>query len=99
MSKPVASLRKSPIEVSIWRNKGKYGEYFNVSLHRNYKIDDEWKSTTSMRLDDLPKLIELLTEAQRQILDMGGTPKAEAKDQAKGQARLQGMEDESKEPF
>lgn len=36
---------------------------YNVSLRRTYKQNEEWRSTQSLRADDVPIAIQLLTQA------------------------------------
>jgi hypothetical protein len=61
-NRPEKKIRAGAITATIWQNQGqsKNGEpvtYRTISLERNYKDkNDEWKSTNSFRLNDLPKV-------------------------------------------
>lgn len=66
---PEKKIRASPISATIWANevKTKDGEtrlYRTVTLERAYKDKDGvWKSTGSLRTNDLPKAILVLNKA------------------------------------
>lgn len=98
-NRPVQQFKQSPIEVAIWEQDGKYGKFHNCTIQRNYKKDNAWKSTTSMRFDDLPILVSLLEQAHEWIKKQGGTGKKDAKDTATGQTRLTGMEETHEAPY
>ena len=52
------------ISATIWVNKNDDKEYKTISIQRNYKDkDDKWKSTNSMRVNDLPKARLVLDKA------------------------------------
>ena len=59
-TKFTARTRGGVIIATVWRNEHEERPFFNVQLERRYKKDDEWKSTTSFGVDDLPR-IQLLT--------------------------------------
>lgn len=66
---PEQKFRAGPIVATIWSNTGKSktGEevaFKTVSFERSYKDkNDEWQTTSSMRTNDLPKAILVLTKA------------------------------------
>lgn len=66
---PEKKFRASPITATIWTNEApsKDGEpriYRTVSLERSYKDKEgAWKSTGSLRVNDLPKAILVLNKA------------------------------------
>lgn len=70
---PEKKFRASPITATIWTNevKSKEGElrlFRTISLERSYKDkDDNWKSTTSLRVNDLPKAVLVLNKAYEYI--------------------------------
>lgn len=72
-NKPEKKFRASPISATIWTNEiqTKDGEtrlYRTVSLERTYKDKDgAWKSTTSLRVHDLPKAALVLNKAYEYI--------------------------------
>jgi hypothetical protein len=70
---PEKKFRASPISATIWTNevKTKEGEtrlYRTVSVERTYKDKDgAWKSTTSLRTQDLPKAALVINKAYEYI--------------------------------
>ena len=65
MSFPVKKFSVGGIQVAVWENQGKEGNtFYSVSFDRRYKDkDDEWKSTTSLKKNDLPKAVLALQKA------------------------------------
>jgi hypothetical protein len=65
MSLPIKKFGVGGISVAIWENEGKEGNgYCSVSFERRYKDKGgEWKSTTSLKANDLPKAILALEKA------------------------------------
>ena len=66
--KPEKKFKAGAVVATLWKNQGtsKDGrpvEYFSVSLDRRYKVNDEWKSTSSLRNNDLPKAMLVLSKA------------------------------------
>lgn len=66
---PVKKFRAGAVSATIWTNTSKEGgEYNTVSFERGYKDKDgAWKSTSSLRLNDLPKAALVLTKAYEYI--------------------------------
>lgn len=60
---PEKKIRAGGVVATIWKNKGKSktGEevdFYTTNIERNYKDkNDEWQKTSTMRLNDLPKVI------------------------------------------
>lgn len=65
MSSPVKKFSVGGVQAAVWENEGKEGNtYYSVSFDRRYKDNnDEWKSTTSLKANDLPKAILALQKA------------------------------------
>ncbi|MEK6972695.1 MAG: hypothetical protein AABW72_01480 [archaeon] len=65
MVKPVVKYSIGVINVAVWENEGKEGTKFNtVTINRRYKDKDEtWKSSNSLRVNDIPKAIMVLNKA------------------------------------
>lgn len=65
MTGPIKKFSAGGVQVAIWENKSKEGRQFStVSIDRRYKdTDDEWKSTNSLKMNDLPKAILALQKA------------------------------------
>ncbi len=51
--RPAHEIRLGRIKATIWANQSESGPWFNVTLSRNYKEDDEWKSSSSFGRDEL----------------------------------------------
>ncbi len=83
MSSPVKKFSVGGVQVAIWENEGKEGsKYYSVSFDRRYKDkNDEWKSTSSLKANDLPKAILALQKAYEFVslkeMETGASQKAE----------------------
>lgn len=66
---PEKKFRAGAITATVWQNegKGKDGKttsYRTVSFERSYKDNnDEWQTTSSLRMNDLPKAALVLNKA------------------------------------
>jgi hypothetical protein len=63
---PMKKFRAGPICATVWNNHAKEGEgeYKTVSFERSYKDKDgAWKTTSSLRMNDLPKAALVLQKA------------------------------------
>ena len=57
-------IRVGGVEATIWKNTNDARETFSVTLKRNYKDrNGEWKTTNSLRQNDLPKALLALQKA------------------------------------
>ncbi len=65
MSAPIKKFSVGGLQIAIWENESKEGKTYNtVSISRNYKDkNDEWKSSNSLRVNDLPKAVTALNKA------------------------------------
>lgn len=65
-NKPVYKVRCGNIEGSVWKNessKEDYGDFFTISMHRNYKDkDNNWKTTSTLRINDVPDVNLVLSK-------------------------------------
>lgn len=74
---PVKAFRSGAIQVTIWENEnltneGQVMSYKTVSFERRYKDKNgEWKSTNSLRANDLPKASLLLSKAYEYLVLTG----------------------------
>ena len=72
-NKPVHKVRMGGVTGTIWENEieTKAKEkitVFNTTIERSYKDDkDEWKTTSSMKLNDLPKVMMVSQECFKWI--------------------------------
>lgn len=68
---PEKSIRAGPVKVSVWRNKTEEGRpYYSVSFEKQYldEESDEWKTSSSLMKNDIPKAILALQEAYRYLV-------------------------------
>ncbi len=65
MNVPLKKFSAGAVQVAVWENEAKEGNQFNtVSITRNYKDkNDEWKSSSSLRVNDVPKAVLALNKA------------------------------------
>ncbi|MBU1120962.1 MAG: hypothetical protein ABIE23_04090 [archaeon] len=72
MSAPIKKFSTGSVIVSVWENSsnktGDERNFYTVSIDRRYKDNnDEWKSTNSFNVNDVPKAILALQEAFRYL--------------------------------
>ena len=66
---PEKKIKVGNIQVAVWRNKSKTGDtFYSVSFEKYYKDGDDWKSTTSLNRNDIPKAILALEEAYKFLM-------------------------------
>ncbi|MDD9953446.1 MAG: hypothetical protein OXR66_03855 [Candidatus Woesearchaeota archaeon] len=70
---PVKSFKAGALQIAIWENQseinGQPQSYKTVSFDRRYKDKDgNWKSTSQLRLNDLPKAALILNEAYKYLV-------------------------------
>ena len=74
---PSKSFRSGAMQVTIWENEnltpeGQVQSYKTVSFDRRYKDKSgEWKSSNSLRVNDLPKASLLLGKAYEYLVLTG----------------------------
>lgn len=73
--RPLKSFRTGALSVSIWENEslgedGQPRSYKTVSFERRYKDpkSGEWKSSNSLRINDLPKASLILQKAYEYLI-------------------------------
>ena len=73
-NQPETKFRAGAVTATVWKNEvtrqdGTKGEFYTVSLERNYKDKDgNWKNSGSMRVNDLPKATLVLQKAYEHVL-------------------------------
>ncbi len=78
-NRPEKKFSTGAINATVWKNKGlaKTGEpseYRTISIQRRYKDKDgTWKSTNSLRVNDLPKAALVLNKAYEYLVLRDGT--------------------------
>ncbi len=67
MTSPIKKFQAGGISVAVWENEPKTADgnaYQTVSLQKRFKDkNDEWKTSNSFRVSDLPKAILALQKA------------------------------------
>ena len=67
-NKPVKSIRYGAIEASIWENEHDDGKKSHaVTFSRSYKDGDDWKTSTSFRVEHLLLLAKAADQAHTAI--------------------------------
>ena len=72
-NKPEKKIVAGAICASIWKNnakdkKGKTIEFHKVTLERRYKDGEEWKSTNSYSVNDIPKAVVAMQKAYEYLV-------------------------------
>ena len=74
-NQPEKKFSTGAVRATIWKNTGKSKktgedvEYRTISIDRSYKDkNDEWQSTNSLRVNDLPKAALVLNKAYEFIV-------------------------------
>lgn len=64
---PAKRFRAGAIAATVWENTtdkdGETRSFYTISLDRSYKDGEEWKHTSSMRVNDLPRAELVLRKA------------------------------------
>lgn len=62
--RPVKKVKSGSVTATVWKNEivvnGDVKDVFSIDVTRVYKSGDEWKTTTTMRSQDLPRVKMLL---------------------------------------
>ena len=67
--RPTHEIKLGKIRAAIWANESKQDKlWFNVTVARLYKDNDEWKDTSSFGRDDLPIVNKAIDMAYGWIL-------------------------------
>lgn len=69
MSQPAHKIRIGNVTATIWRNLGERGGWYSVKLARSYKVDDGWRNTDNLGLDELLTAAKALNDAHTWIAD------------------------------
>ncbi len=71
---PEKQFSTGAISATVWKNNGKNKqgdlvEFRTISLQRRYKDkEDNWQSTNSLRINDLPRAVLVLNKAYEYIV-------------------------------
>ncbi len=63
MKKPVKAFRAGTIQAAIWENSNEKGPYRTVTFQKRFKAGEEWKSTNTLMMNEIPKAILVLSKA------------------------------------
>ena len=68
MAKPIKKFRAGAIDASVWKNQverdGKEFDAYNFSIERSCTDKDgKWKTTSSFKINDLPKVALVANKA------------------------------------
>ena len=74
---PVDKIKVGGVTVDVWENKGEHSVFHTFSMQRSYKQGEEWKNTTSLRDQDLPKAILALQKAYEKSFESAQDDKKE----------------------
>ena len=68
--RPCYEVRLNAIRVSVWKNQGESGNWFNTVVTRRYRDGEEWRETNTLNgLADLALAYEGLRLARDFIAD------------------------------
>ena len=72
INQPLAKLVYGDIHVSTWENTDPNGKvYHTFRIERRYKdADGNWQPTNSYRAKDLPVVVDLIEQAQRELAEI-----------------------------
>ena len=71
---PEKKFRAGAISATVWQNEGqlrdgKLSSYNTISFERGYKDKEgNWKSTSSLRIADIPKAVVVLNKAYEYLV-------------------------------
>ncbi len=79
---PEKKFRAGGVVATVWKNtqknkEGKEFEVYSINVDRTYKDGDEFKQTSSMKVNDLPKLALVANEAFAYLNLKDSTPDKE----------------------
>ena len=71
MAKPIEVVKCWSVRALLWANSkvidGQLVQIFSVTLKKIYKEGDQWKSTKSFGIEDLPKIAFAVTEIYKSL--------------------------------
>ena len=90
---PRARFKAGGIQAAIWDNVSREGQLFQtITIDRRYKAGEDWKSTKSLRANDLPKAILALEKAYEYLAlkrdDLQSSTMLSPTEQGKGLVKL-----------
>lgn len=78
LPQPVKKFSAGGVSAAVWENESKDGQvFYSVTLDRRYKdANEEWKSSGSLRQNDLPKAVLVLQKAYEYLVLRDDPPQA-----------------------
>ncbi|MEK6957584.1 MAG: hypothetical protein AABW99_01200 [archaeon] len=67
MGKPIMKFSAGTVQVAVWENESAKGNYKTVSIEKRFKDGDNWRSSNSFKVNELPKAILALQKAYESI--------------------------------
>ena len=83
--RPAHEIRLGRIKATIWANQNDNGTWYNVTLSRNYKDGDEWKSSASFGRDELLTVAKAADMANTWIHGQSQGPPTNGSDGGEGE--------------
>lgn len=66
---PESKFNTGSIQVAVWDNESKEGNAFqSISIQKRYKVGEEWKTTNSLNINEIPKAILALQKAYEHLV-------------------------------
>jgi hypothetical protein len=65
--KPEATIKVGKVQIVVWKNSGEKYDTLAFAMTKNYKKDNEWKTTSSFTMADLADAQIAIAEAQRRF--------------------------------
>ena len=66
---PEHKIRAGQVRVAVWRNSTQDGKtFYSCTLEKQFKKDNEWKTTNSLNKNDVPKAVLALQKAYEYLV-------------------------------
>ena len=65
--RPVQEFRVGAVKAAIWKREHEGQTFYNVSIDRSYKQNEQWKRTSSFSKDELAIVADLAKRAEAYI--------------------------------
>lgn len=62
-NKPAVVFAARGVKVAVFANESEKGTWYKASIQRVYKQDNEWKTSSSLSVHDVPVALQLLGKA------------------------------------
>lgn len=69
-NRPVKQIRYGGVKALVWRNETQNGPMYNVTVGRLYREGEEWKTSSSFNVEDLPALAKALLDAHTWVHEL-----------------------------